>query len=58
MKKMTAGAAGGLGRLQKAGVKGYKKGGMVHDDAAMDKKLIKAELAKKGLKRGGRVKGC
>jgi len=58
MKKMTAGAAGGIGRLQKAGVKGYAKGGKVHDDAAMDRKLIKAEMAKKGLKSGGKVKGC
>lgn len=60
MKKMTAGAAGGMGRLQKAGI-GYAKGGKVHDDAAMDKKLIKAEMAKKGMKRGGKVgkmKGC
>ena len=58
MKKMTAGAAGGMGRLQKAGMKGYAKGGKVHDDAAMDRKLIKAELAKKGMKRGGKVKAC
>lgn len=30
---------------------GYKKGGKVHEDAAMDKKLIKAEMAK-------HAKGC
>jgi len=27
-----------------------------HDDAAADRKMIKAELAKRGLKNGGRVK--
>ncbi len=29
---------------------------MKHDDAAMDRKLIRAEMAKKGLKNGGTVK--
>ncbi len=29
---------------------------MKHDDAAMDRKLIRAELKKRGLKNGGRVK--
>ena len=35
----------------------FKKGGMVHDDAKMDKKLIASELKKRGLQCGGKVKG-
>lgn len=54
-----------MGRLAKVvqgqsqpGLKAFKKGGAVHDDAAMDKKLIKAELKKAGcMKKGGKV-GC
>ena len=36
--------------------KAFKKGGMIakHDDVAADKKLIAAELKKKGLKKGGK----
>lgn len=34
--------------------KAMAKGGTVHDDAAMDKKLITAELKKRGLAKGGR----
>ena len=38
-------------------VKMYAKGGKVkHDDAAMDKKLIVAELKKRNLKKGGKCK--
>lgn len=52
-----------MGRLAKvmqgqsqSGLKAYKAGGSVkHDDVAMDKKLIKAEM-KKGCACGG--KGC
>ena len=41
---------------------GMKKGGMVHSDAAMDKKLIRKEIARaeksedEGMKKGGMVK--
>lgn len=38
----------------------YKKGGMVHEDAAADKKLIKQEIKKvipsAEMKKGGKVK--
>lgn len=34
--------------------KAMAKGGEVHDDAAMDKKLIAAELKKRGLRKGGK----
>lgn len=37
-------------------VGGYKKGGKVHEDAAMDKKLIKAEMAKH--EKGCRCEKC
>ena len=38
-------------------VKMYKKGGAVHDDAAMDKKLIKKVVKPAALKKcGGKVK--
>ena len=52
-----------MGRLAKVlskqaqpGLKAYKSGGVVskHDDEAADKKLIAAELKKKGLKKGGK----
>lgn len=52
-----------MGRLAKVkqgqsqpGLKAYKKGGAVHDDASMDRKLIKAELAKACKKCGGGMK--
>ena len=35
---------------------GYKKGGKIHEDAAMDKKLIKAEMSKHG--KGCACKAC
>jgi hypothetical protein len=35
---------------------GYKKGGKIHEDAAMDKKLIKAEMSKHG--KGCTCKAC
>lgn len=41
---------------------GMKKGGMAHADEAMDKKLIRKEIARaekmedKGMKKGGKVK--
>jgi hypothetical protein len=43
---------------------GMKKGGMAHADAAMDKKLIRKEIARaekmeeksEGMKKGGKVK--
>ncbi len=34
----------------------YRNGGKVHPDEAEDKKLIARELAKRGLKGGGKVK--
>ena len=40
---------------------GMKKGGMAHSDAAMDKKLIRKEIARaekmegEGMKKGGKV---
>jgi len=51
-----------MGRLAKVmskqvqpGLKCYKSGGAIkHDDEAADKKLIAAELKKKGLKKGGK----
>jgi hypothetical protein len=53
-----------MGRLAKVvqgqsqpGLKAFKKGGSVkHDDVAADKKLIAAELKKRGLKCGGKAK--
>jgi len=54
-----------MGRLAKVmggqaqpGLKAYKDGGKVekHMDAAEDKKLIVAELKKRGLKKGGKCK--
>lgn len=40
-----------------SGFKLYAKGGRVkHDDAAQDKKMIAAELKKRGLKCGGKAK--
>lgn len=39
------------------GLKAYKKGGVVkHDDASMDKKLIKAEMSKAGCMKSGGAK--
>jgi hypothetical protein len=44
--------------LKKGGkVKNCKEGGAVkHDDAKQDKKIVIAELKKRGLKCGGKVK--
>lgn len=44
-----------LGGQKQPGLKAYKDGGKVkHDDTAEDKKLIAAELKKRGLKKGGK----
>jgi len=46
-----------LGGQAQPGLKAYKDGGKVkHDDIVEDKKLIAAELKKRGLKKGGRCK--
>jgi hypothetical protein len=46
-----------LGGQCQPGARALKKGGVVkHDDAAQDKKMIAAELKKRGLKCGGKVK--
>ncbi len=58
MARMKAGAGSGVGRAEKAKIPGFKKGGAVHSDAAQDKKMIDAAFAKRGMKRGGKVKGC
>lgn len=46
-----------LGGQKQPGLKSFKEGGKVkHEDVAEDKKLIAAELKKRGLKCGGKAK--
>ena len=46
-----------LSKSAQPGLKAYKSGGPIkHDDVAEDKKLISAELKKRGLKKGGKCK--
>ena len=63
-KMMSASGGMGMPRFGSRAMRpgGMKKGGMVHADEAMDKKLIRKEIARaekaedKGMKKGGCVK--
>jgi hypothetical protein len=52
-----AGANSGTVKGARGGTNGFKKGGKVHKDEAMDKALIKKMMKSKDRKEGGKVDG-